>query len=481
MKTVIPDTIVTQEEITPRTVKNAFSAWLAQKGRYDTLYDYYVGAQDFASIHADGNMIVSNFCAYISKALRGYMVGNQPKYVCAEDDVFGQDIIELMHRQSKWSIDSQIALDMSRYGKAFELVYLPKGKDEPNSVVVSPRNAFVAYTGDMERDSVFGAVIYTYKDDADRTIYRMYMYTRTEMMTWESLSGDTSQGWKLVGDPVPHGFGRVPLIEYRNNFECMGDFEGIMELQDAYNSLLSDRQDDKDAFAQAMLFIQGSIIGATPDEIEEGKEFLKKHRVLQGDEDTVASWLIKTMDETGIQVLQDQYARDIHKFAMVPDLSDEQFAGNASGIAMAYKMFGTDQMMAEKTSRFREGFIRRVKLYDYRLFNPSVDPAYSPQTDLGSIDIIFQFNAPQDLSYLATALSQLTGSGIMSKATARMQISAIPDPIEEAELVEQEASSADAISQSIYGDDETGSLGRMREAEEDDDTEDATAGDSEGQ
>ena len=62
-----------------------------------------------------------------------------------------------------------------------------------------------------------------------------------------------------------------------------------------------------------------------------------------------------------------------------------------------------------------------------------------------------------------------------------MQISAIPDPIEEAELVEQEASSADAISQSIYGDDETGSLGRMREAEEDDDTEDATAEDTEGQ
>lgn len=472
MKTEPPETIVTQEEITPRTVKNAFDDWLAQKGRYDTLYDYYIGKQDFAPIHEDGNRIVSNFCAYISKALRGYMVGNEPKYVCDESDPYGQAIIDLMHKQSKWSVDSQIALDMSRFGKAFELVFLPSDptKQEPRSTVVSPRNAFVAYTGDMERDSVFGACIYSYKDDADRIVYRMYMYTRTDMQVWESLSDDTSQGWHQIGEPVPHGFGRVPLIEYRNNLECIGDFEGIMDLQDAYNALLSDRQDDKDAFAQAMLFIQGNLIGTTPDEIEEGKEFLKKHRVLQGDEDTVASWLIKTMDETGIQVLQDQYASDIHKFAMVPDLSDEQFAGNASGIAMAYKMFGTDQMMAEKTARFKEGFRRRCKLYDFRLFNPQSSPSYRPRADIDSMDVLFQFNAPQDLSYLASALTQLTGAGIMSKATARMQISAIPDPVEEAELVRSEQSEEGDILGSSFEDDFTSSLDRATEQDDGSDT-----------
>ena len=470
MKTEPPETIVTQENITPKTVRNAFVDWIGQKSRYDTLYRYYIGDQDFPD--RDGNRIVSNFCAYISKALRGYMVGNQPKYVCAEDDSYGQQIIDLMHRQTKWSVDSQLALDMSIYGKAFELVYLPKDKTEPNSVVVSPRNAFVAYTGDMERDSVFGAVIYSYRDEADTIHYTMYMYDRQSMSVWESVNDDSADGWRMIQDPVPHGFGRVPLIEYRNSRDMLGDFEGVMDLQDAYNSLLSDRQDDKDAFAQTMLFIQGSIIGATPEEIEQGKEFLKRTRVLQGDDDTTATWLTKTMDETGIQVLQDQYANDIHKFAMVPDLSDEQFAGNASGIAMAYKMFGTDQMMAEKTARFREGFIRRVKLYDYRMNNPSMSVGYEPRTDIESMDIIFQFNAPQDLSYMATALTQLTSSGIMSKATARMQISAIPDPIEEAELVEEEASSASSSDAMSFEDDATRSLGRMQNPPMDDEDED---------
>lgn len=468
MKTKPPETIITQTEITPKTVKLAFDDWLAQKGRYDVLHRYYIGDHDFAQIHSDGNRIVSNFCGYISKALRGYMVGNEPKYIAPEDDALAQEVIDLMHSQDKWTVDSQIVLDMSRYGKAYELVYLPEGKSVPASTVVSPRHAFVAYTGDMERDSVFGAVIYSYQDDSDRKVYRMYMYTRTDVQIWESLMDESSSGWHAVTDPVPHGFGRVPLIEYRNNGESTGDFEGIMDLQDAYNSLLSDRQDDKDAFAQSMLFIQGSIIGATPEELDAGTEFLKKHRVLQGDEDTVASWLIKTMDESGIQILQDQYAADIHKFAMVPDLSDEQFAGNASGIAMAYKLFGTDQMMAEKATRFRQGFRRRFKLYDHRMHNPSNAVGWTSQTDIGGIDIIFQYNSPQDLSYMATALSTLTGSGIMSKATARLQLASIPDPEEEAELVAEESRQTAETMAGSFEDDFTGSLNRAGMTEDED-------------
>lgn len=462
MKTEPPETIITPEEITPTTIQRAMQRWLGEKSRYDVLYRYYLGDMDFAEIHDDGNRVVANFCRYISMALRGYMVGNLPKYVAREDDPYGQAIIDLMRRQNEDIVDSQIALDMSRYGKAFELVYLPKGKNEPASVPVSPRNAFVAYAGDMERDSVFGAVVYTHTDDSQTTIYTLYLYTREDARTYTSKS--ESGPWQLIEGPTPHGFGRVPLIEYRNNLECLGDYEGILDLQDAYNALLSDRQDDKDAFAQTMLYIQGSLIGTTAEQIEEGKKFLKEHKVIQGDEDTTVTWLTKTMDESGIQVLQDQYASDIHKFAMVPDLSDEQFAGNASGIAMAYKMFGTDQMMAEKVARFRQGFRRRVKLYDHALNNPTNSEGYTPRADLEHTDIIFQFNAPQDLSYMATALTQLTASGIMSKATARRQLAVIPDPVEEAELVDEEESAQGDVYQQSFEDDFTGSLGRADQA-----------------
>lgn len=462
------DIIVTDEDhLSPETIRQAYRDWDRLAPRYETLWRYYMGMQDFDEARASSNRIVSNYCAYISEMLRGYMVGNRPKYVCGEEDSAARDIIDLYVEQSKWTVDSQIVLDMSRYGRAFELVYLPKGKDIPNSVPVSPRNAFVAYAGDMERDSVFGAVIFHHKGEDNAVRFTMYVYTRTDVSVWTALS-KAPDGWTRVDGPTPHGFGRVPLIEYRNNWEMKGDYEGIMDLQDAYNALQSDRQDDKDAFNSANLVLKGLTMGESLDQIKSSKEYLKESRVITLPEDSDVSWLVKTLDESAIQVLQDHYARDIHKFAMVPDLSDEQFAGNASGVAMAYKMFGTDQMMAEKVSRFRDGYIRRTKLYDWRLNNPTDSPGYSPSIDLKDLDIIFAFNTPQDINYVADAVTKLTSAAVMSKRTARMMISTIPDPEAEGLLVEEEARADSDRMAEAFENDDTDTLARFRNLKEDD-------------
>jgi len=436
---VQPDDPTMPIRIESRTLEVAFRQWQAQLTRYQKLLDYYMGNQDFGEIHTGLNKIVSNHCRYIVDVLTGYLTGNEPRYNCAEGDAYGQAILDLMREQNKWSIDQQIIEDLGIFGKTYELAFMPADKEEPNSVELDPLHAFVAFSGDMERDSLFGAVVYSYTNDDQQTIYRMYVYDREYRSIWESKNkGSDPRTWSMVDPFTPHGFGRVPLIEYKNNRKAMGDFEGIMELQDAYNSLLSDRQDNQDSFAQAMLVLSGAVIGVTPDEINEGKVDLKKHKVLQLDEDVTAQYLVKTTDETGVQIIQDKYAADIHKMAMVPDLSDEKFAGNASGVAMMYKLFGTDQVVARIMAEFQKGFTRRCKLYDYRLNNPSMAEGYEPRAVIADMTITFNLNEPQDLSYIATALTQLTGSNIISKHTARRLVAVIPDPDAEDELVEEE-------------------------------------------
>ena len=43
---------------------------------------------------------------------------------------------------------------------------------------------------------------------------------------------------------------------------------------------------------------------------------------------------------------------DIHKISGVPDMSDESFAGNASGVAMKYKLLNLEQITkTERTLR----------------------------------------------------------------------------------------------------------------------------------
>ena len=54
---------------------------------------------------------------------------------------------------------------------------------------------------------------------------------------------------------------------------------------------------------------------------------------------------------------------DIHKLSMVPDLTDREFAANASGVAMRYKLWGLDQLIRIKERWFIEGLRERLRLY----------------------------------------------------------------------------------------------------------------------
>ena len=66
-------------------------------------------------------------------------------------------------------------------------------------------------------------------------------------------------------------------------------------------------------------------------------------------------------------MLRRALSEDIHKFSMVPDLTDEQFAANASGVAMRYKLLGLEQLTGVKERYFREGLRCRVRLFAHYL------------------------------------------------------------------------------------------------------------------
>ena len=446
--------IRTSENITPASIKRAMTEWNGMLPRYTTLYRYYRGRHPVYTDMDKSKPVVANLCHYITETIRGYMCGYAPTYAMAEGDTMAQEILDLYDKQVKSRTEAELVKAISIFGHAYELVYLAED-GTPKSAVFTPKEAFVAYAGDVESDSVFGGVVYTEKDDRGVMHWRLYLYDRREVSVWESTS--YMGPWKRKTAPKAHGFNRVPLIEYRNNDERMGDFETIIPLQDAYNDLLTDRIDDKNAFVEAILVIYGHILGKTPDEVEAGLDRIKKLRTLQfTDESGKAEYLSHTMDETSVQILQDQIKSDIHKLAMVPDLSDEQFSNNASGVAMAYKLFGTDQKVAEKISEYQLGFTRRCKLYDEALHNSLNSPTWESMTDIGAMRIQFRLNAPQDLSYMGTSLTTLVGAEIISKQTARDNLLIVTDSEEEAERIRAEREEEGQIERQSFEDDYAG-------------------------
>ncbi|MFA7184958.1 MAG: phage portal protein [Victivallales bacterium] len=487
--------------INSRTIQKAYDTWQMQTRRFRHLYYAYVGMDRRVLVDVDEsedglpdevntdrygnktiNRVSSNFCNYIVTILEGYIAGNAPEYDFAENDVHAKEIVDLFKRQNKELVDADLIQDMSIYGRAFELIYRSDDdKSTPKSTVISPRDCFVAYSGDVEEDSVFGAVFYDTPAENGETDCRINIYTKTDVEEWHSYSIDDVHGWKLISKK-PHGLGRVPLIEYRNNKVFMGDFESILALQKYYNRTMLNRVADVDAFAKSILLLVGSVMGQTPDEIKNSVKNLNEAGVLQMDNDgSSASYLERSLDETGVQILQDQIKSDIHKFSFVPDLSDEQFANNASGIAMAYKVFGTDQLIARKALNFQTGFMRRCKIYDYALNNPSLSPSYKPVTDLGAMRIVFKLNAPQDLSYMSSALSQLVQNGILSKDSARRSLDVVNDADDEKEKVSHEADEDSARARSSFEDDYSTTPGNMNKnpfingSDEDDDADDDDA------
>ena len=152
------DMIRTSEEVTERSVKAAYQEWKGRLERLRRLDRAYRTGQV-----GDATEYVVNQCRYISDTKAAYTCGIPPAYTCDEGDTAAEAAISVMADEVKEQTDQTITSLCSRYGRAFELVYLREARDGslvPDSEAVSPLDAFVAYDGAIKPDSVFGAVHY---------------------------------------------------------------------------------------------------------------------------------------------------------------------------------------------------------------------------------------------------------------------------------------------------------------------------------
>ena len=147
-----------------------------------------------------------------------------------------------------------------------------------------------------------------------------------------------------------HYFDDVPIIEFPNNKQRRGDFESVLSLVDAYNMTQSLSLDDLMDFTDAFLKIRG--MGGTSNE-DVAK--MREDKVLFFDDATGdADWLIKNLNDAYIENLKNRLQTDIHKFSNIPDMSDSNFAGNTTGVAIKYKLIGLEQIRSRKEREFKK-------------------------------------------------------------------------------------------------------------------------------
>ena len=349
------------------------------------------------------NRLVHAFPRYIVTMASGYLVGRPVTY----DDRTQRDAVAALREAyaacDMDSVDAERAADASIYGRGVCICYADEG-GRPKAATLSPKTAFVVYDDTVEHRPLFGVHWMDRYDSAGKRCgVCVHAYTAGTELT---LSGRSLAALTQEGGEQPHYFGGVPVVEFWNNAQETGDFEPVLSLIDAYDTLESDRVNDKQQFTDAVLLLTGCTLenDDPADRRSPAQKLLEEKTLSLPDTDASAQWLVKQSDEAGAEVLRQALRGDIHKMSMVPDLTDESFAANASGVAMRYKLLGLEQLTATKERWVREGLRSRMRLFAHFL-SVLARTTLDPET----VEMTFTRSLPVNETETAQMVAQLSG------------------------------------------------------------------------
>lgn len=423
MYTLSKDTKITNEVLNRVIQYNDSKA-----ERYKALTDYYMGNHSIfqRTKENDGlknNKVMTNHAKYITDMAVGYLLGNPVDYQ-ATDGYDIEPVIDAYAKQTINDLDSEIAKDVSIYGIQREYVYVNEDA-EPKSCEIDNENSIIVYDDTVEHNKLFGLIYRPIYEGETFKYYDIIYCDKKEIVSYHS----TDKVLNKIGEAKPHMFGDVPMIEYKNNPELIGDFEPVISLIDAYNMLQSDRVNDKEQLVDAILCLYGM-------DFDDGQaEMLKVSRMLANiPADGRVEYLVKQLNENEVDILRQNLETDIHKISMVPNMSDENFVGNASGVAIKYKLLAFEQMTKNKERYMEKGLKERFKLYN----NFLVANSKMQEIPLEEVDAVFKRNLPQNDFEISQMINNL--SDLVDSETLLAQLSFIKDPsdIIEAKKVEDE-------------------------------------------
>lgn len=411
------------DEITPEDVISYIRRFQTEKlPRLTRLNRYYEGDHAILSRQkAEGlsnNRIAVNFASYIADLTSAYLVGSPVKYA-APDGVKIDALLDTLKKADSATQDSDLALDAAIFGSCYELTYMSSDpKPEPRLARLSSLNTFVVYDDTVEQKPVFAVYYYPIRNESGNiTKYKGCCYTDK---SFRSFTLSSSLSLLSVGAPEPHWFGIVPINEIYNDGRRSGDFEQVTSLIDAYNLLQSDRVNDKEQFTDAILLITGTTLGDTDDESRATVQAIKENKVIELPDGATAQYLIRQFDEGSVEVLQRRLEQSIHKISKTPDMSDENFASNISGVAMRYKLLPLEERTTVKERYFAEGLRYRL-----RLLQNAAEITGGTRVDISGIEIKFSRSLPVNELEVAQTVSTL--DGLVPRETLLGMIPAVTD------------------------------------------------------
>lgn len=374
------------------------------------LYDYYRGEQPVNKGEAvrgrPNNLLRAPFPRYITEVHTGYFLGIPPALAYGEAAA-GERYAALSRDLDLPHLYFDLGRDLSICGAGFALVWAERSG--VRLCRCDPCDCFAIRSG--EAGSPLLAAVRLLAGGKGETRGVLYTAERLIPFVWDG-SGVT------LGTAEENLLHTIPLLPFYNNCQGVGDFEMVTGLVDAYNVLLSGALDDMQSVANAFLALYG-MQGTTQKDIDNAN----RTRILSLSEGGRAEFVVKNLNHEALGQLETNLRRSILQLSMTPDLCDEHFAGNSSGVALQYKLWGIEQVRAAKERTFTDGLrgLLAVLTAGELLMGRNIDLTGGMAT--------FYKNLPQDNAALAETLLSL--SPVLSAQTILENLPWVTDVQEE--------------------------------------------------
>jgi SPP1 family phage portal protein len=289
--------------------------------------------------------------------------------------------------------------------------------------------AMRADSGFVEYDPVTGDPVYGYRyfiGSEDTTFCEVY--DGVDVTLFRIMSGI----W-VPENTRPHGLGTVgnpaiPIIEFPNNPERIGNPEMVISLCDAYDTSMSDLSSEIAQLRLSYLLIHGAGSDVTLI-----KEQLQQAGIIVIDEaNGDARFVDRNMNVEAVRQLQDELRKLIFEGAASynPSVLSEGQPPTAFEVNMRFEALEQDTQItvAEWQKAFRH--------YDAVVMNFLMTYEGMSEYDVSDIDRIFRRTAPRNI---LQALVEARNAGIVLSNQTLVELSGLPiDPILEAERIKNE-------------------------------------------
>lgn len=397
------------EMITPKYIQYLIEEHSHEASLLKHKHDYYsakrleIDHRLFNDPLKINNQLNNDFMGNIIDQVVGYMFGknimygiNQENYTDSAYKEYTDLLDNLITRNDLFDLDAETGKMASICGVAYRLCYIDRHGLE-RVMSVNPWEVILLQEND---ETLYGLRYYTGYDSKGRETVFAEFYDETNIYYFESKTTTTKSNFALI-EKKPHLFEGVPIIEFLNNSEKLGDFDKVKSLIDAYDRLVSDTQNELEEFRQAyMVFDGGAEI--TSEVIQAARQ----SGAFSLPEGSKAYFLVKQVDVNVLDYQKKTLETNIYKFSQSVDMSDENFSGGTqSGESRKWKLIDLENKAMTKERKFIKGLHEQFRIICSSLNKKSISA-------LDHLDIYFSFrrNLPVDLEYLAKVATELKGT-----------------------------------------------------------------------